>query len=241
MVAHHRYFYDDLADPLRLMRGEEPTHVARFWTYASGPKTGAADAGGYTALMAASQAFVAGAVLHNRPFRRARRLADLGGGAGAFAIAALRRHAKLTALVCDRPDVVPHARQAIEGAGLCARASAMPFDFFVDRPPVDADLLTLVRICHDHDDAAVETLFSNLARQAPTTPLAVIEPMADRRHPSGLDVYFPWYFRAMGQGRYRTREEIEILLGRAGYGRIRPLHSRNPMLVRGLVASVTPD
>lgn len=241
MVAHHRAFYADLADPIRLMRGEAPTEVARFWTYAAGPKTDNADAAGYTALMAASQAFVAGAVLHNRPFRKARHLADLGGGAGAFAIAALRRHPKLTATVCDRPDVVPHALQAIDAAGLSGRATARPVNFFEDAPPADADLLTLVRICHDHDDDAVAALLANLARQAPVTPLVIVEPMADRRHPSGLDVYFPWYFRAMGQGRYRTRDELEALLAAAGYRSVRPLHSRNRTLVRALVARVRPD
>jgi demethylspheroidene O-methyltransferase len=243
MVAHHHHFYADLADPVRLMRGDSPTELARFWTYAAGPKTddADADAAGYTALMAASQAFVASAVLHNRIFRRVRHLADLGGGAAAFAIAALRRHPKLTATVCDRSDVVPHARQAIVEAGLSKRADARPLNFFEDAPPAEADLLTLVRICHDHDDEAVARLLTNLARQAPKTPLAVIEPMADQRNPSGLDVYFPWYFRAMGQGRYRTRAELQAFLAAAGYRRVRPLHSRNPTLVRGLLVHVTPD
>jgi demethylspheroidene O-methyltransferase len=190
--------------------------------------------------MAASQAFVARAVLHNRIFRRARHVADLGGGAGAFAIAALERHPRLTATVADRPDVVPHARQALGERGLDGRATAVPMDFFTDPPPAGADLLTLVRICHDHDDDAVLRLLTNLASGAPDVPLAVIEPMADRRKPSGLDVYFPWYFSAMGQGRYRTRDELTALLKQAGYTRVRPLHSRNPTLVRGLVSTVTP-
>jgi len=96
-----------------------------------------------------------------------------------------------------------------------------------------------VRICHDHDDEAVHQLLTNLASRAPDTPLAVIEPMADRRRPSGLDVYFPWYFRAMGQGRYRTRAQLAALLKDAGYTSVRPLHSRNPTLVRGLFSTVT--
>ena len=245
MVGHHHHFYADLADPVALMRADQPTALARFWTYAQGTaqgaKTDAADAQGYTALMAASQAFVASAVLHNRIFRRAHHLADLGGGAAAFAIAALSRHPNLTATVCERDDVVPHARQAIEKAGLSARADALVMDFFTDPPPPGADLFTLVRICHDHDDDAVIALLTNLARHAPKTPLAIIEPMADQRAPSGLDVYFPWYFSAMGQGRYRTRAELEALLAIAGYRHVRRLHSRNPILVRGLTARVSQD
>lgn len=241
MVAHHRNFYADLADPIRLMKGEEPTALARFWTYAAGPKAGEADAAGYTALMAASQAFVAGAVLHQRIFARANHLADIGGGAGAFAIAALQRHPKLTATVCDRADVVPHARKAVEEAGLSGRATASAMNFFEDPPPAGADLLTLVRICHDHDDDAVARLLANLASAAPRAPLLVIEPMADPANPSGLDVYFPWYFRAMGQGRYRTPAELAALLQGAGYASVRPLRSRNPTLVRILIARVSAD
>jgi len=241
MVGHHHHFYADLADPVALMRGDSPTALASFWTYSRGAKTADADAAGYTALMAASQAFVASAVLHNRVFRRTRHMADLGGGAAAFAVEALRCHSKLTVVVCERSDVVPHARDAIEKAGFQGRAEARILDIFSDPPPPQADLLTLVRICHDHDDDAVIGLFTHLARHAPRTPLAIIEPMADRRAPSGLDVYFPWYFSAMGQGRYRTRRELEALLATAGYRRVRRLHSRNPTLVRGLVACVSQD
>jgi len=241
MVAHHRHFYADLADPVRLMRGDRPTELARFWTYAAGERAGDGDAAGYTALMAASQAFVATAVLHHAAFARANHLADIGGGAGAFAIAALERHPKLTATVCDRPDVLPHARAAIENAGLSGRARAIAVDFFADPPPPEADLLTLVRICHDHDDEAVARLLGNLARGAPNAPLLVIEPMADRRNPSGLDAYFPWYFSAMGQGRYRSADELSALLRDAGYRSVRPLRSRNPTLVRVLTARVSAD
>lgn len=236
MVAHHRHFYADLADPVRLMAGESPTALAAYWTYAGGPRDRAEDAAAYTALMAASQSFIASAVLHNRVFGKAGRLLDLGGGAGAFAIAALRCHPKLTVVVGDRPDVIPHALAAFEDAGLTSRAAAIPLNFFADPLP-EADLITLVRVLHDHDDDAVARLLAHVARERPDTPLAVIEPMADRRRPTGLDAYFPWYFRAMGQGRYRTREELTQLLRSAGYRTVRRLPSRNPTLSKALIAT----
>jgi demethylspheroidene O-methyltransferase len=236
MVAHHRHFYADLADPVRLMKGDSPTALAAYWTYAGGPRERAEDAAAYTALMAASQSFIAGAVLHNRVFREARHLLDLGGGAGAFAVAALRRHPSLTVTIADRPDVVPHAERVIAASGLAGRARVVAVDFFVDPLP-EADLVSLVRVLHDHDDDGVARVLDNVARHCPGVKLAVIEPMANPRRPSGLDAYFPWYFRAMGQGRYRTREELSALLSAAGYRKIRPLPSRNPTLAKGLLAS----
>jgi demethylspheroidene O-methyltransferase len=234
MVAHHRHFYADLADPVGLLKGGVPTALAAYWTYAGG--SAGEDAAPYTALMAASQAFIAGAVLHNRVFREPHRILDLGGGAGAFAIAALERHAQLTVTVADRPDVVPHARAAFEARGLAGRATAIALNFFADPLP-DATLVTVVRVLHDHDDDAVARLLLHVARERPGIPVAVIEPMADRGRPTGLDAYFPWYFRAMGQGRYRTPAEIRALLAAAGYHNVRSLSSRNPTLAKGLLAS----
>ncbi|MEM6761658.1 MAG: methyltransferase, partial [Pseudomonadota bacterium] len=175
---------------------------------------------------------------HNRVFRDSRRLVDLGGGAGAFAIEALKCHEKLTVTVADRSDVVPLADRAFVSSGLDGRATTLPVDFFTDSLAFDADTISLVRILHDHDDGPVAQLLQNIAKESPGARLAVIEPMADHRRPTGVDAYFPWYFMAMGQGRLRTKEALTALLREAGYRRIAPLKSRNPAMVRGLLAEV---
>ncbi len=252
MVAHHHHFYADLADPVALMRGGKATELAAYWTYtghdgetgpAADPPEGAAapDAAPYSKLMAASQAFVASAVLHNGVFAKARHLVDLGGGAGAFGVAALKCHKDLTVTVADRPEVVPLAESAIAAAGLSSRATVQAVDFFRDTLKFPADLVSLVRVLHDHDDANVAILLGSLARATPDAALVVIEPMADLSRPTGMDAYFPWYFMAMGQGRLRTYDELCALLRAAGYADIRPLKSKNPVLVRALVARCKPD
>lgn len=239
MVAHHAHFYADLADPVGLLRGTKSTALSSYWTYAGNEADG--DPAPYTALMAASQDFVAHAVLHNRVFGQLKHLVDLGGGAGAFAAAALKCHPNLTVTVADRPDVIPFAVDALAKAGLAARSNTAAIDFFTSRLAFDADAISLVRILHDHDDAPVAALLKKLATESPNARLLVIEPMADLRRPSGFDAYFPWYFKAMQQGRYRTFDELSALLKRAGYTRIRRLKSRNPTLVRALCATVHSD
>lgn len=238
MVVHHTHLYADLADPLALLRGEGPHELRAFWTYACGGKSGEGDPGPYSRLMAASQEFVADAVLHNRVFRDARHLVDLGGGAGAFAVAALKCHEKLTVTVADRADVVPMAEATLAAAHLEERGQTATVDFFSGGLSFDADTITLVRILHDHEDDAVAQLLARLARGSPSARLVVVEPMADRRRPTGIDAYFPWYFMAMGQGRLRTFEEIRAALHAAGYGRVKRLKSRNPTLVSCAVATV---
>ncbi|MEM0908380.1 MAG: methyltransferase [Pseudomonadota bacterium] len=236
MIAHHRHLYADLADPLKVLRGEGQTALSQFWTYTDGGKAGGQTALAYSHLMAASQTFVADAILHNRVFTDARRLVDLGGGAGAFAIAALKCHQNLTVTVADRPDVVPLAQSAFQSAGVDARAQTAAIDFFSDSLAFDADTVTLVRILHDHDDGPALALLTRLASQMRNARLIVAEPMATPNNPNGFDAYFPWYFMAMGQGAYRTEDALRALLRAAGYTKIKRLHSRNPTLARGLVA-----
>ncbi|MEM8853212.1 MAG: methyltransferase [Pseudomonadota bacterium] len=246
MVSHHHHFYRDLADPVARLRQDGPTELAGYWTYSGGERTARFDAEGYTSLMAASQAFIASAVLHNAPFRKARHLTDLGGGAGAFAMAALKCHKNLTVTVLDRADVIPHAQAALSAAGFGHRATVGEVDFFKDdifsqESPGPTDLVSLVRILHDHDDEAVAALLKNVARQIGPARLVVVEPMANHRRPTGLDAYFPWYFNAMGQGRFRSPQALTAFLKEAGFHSVTPLHSRNPTLTKVLLASVQFD
>jgi len=76
MVEHHSMLYDDLRDPVALLRGEaSDTALARYWPYADADRPAALESGQvapYTALMSASQALVADEVLDACPLRRRR-------------------------------------------------------------------------------------------------------------------------------------------------------------------------
>jgi demethylspheroidene O-methyltransferase len=50
------------------------------------------------------------------------------------------------------------------------------------------------------------------------------------------DAYFGFYLLAMGSGQPRTPAELTTLLHAAGFGRIKLLRTRNPLLTRLLVA-----
>jgi demethylspheroidene O-methyltransferase len=67
MVEHHRLLYDDLRDPVTLLKGgAASTLLARFWSYARAgtPETiDPASVADYSALMSASQSLVADDVL----------------------------------------------------------------------------------------------------------------------------------------------------------------------------------
>jgi ubiquinone/menaquinone biosynthesis C-methylase UbiE len=69
-----------------------------------------------------------------------KRLLDLGGGSGAYSIAAAQAHPGLEAIVFDLPPVAEVAREFIERAGVANRVSAVAGDFTSDPFPIDIDV-----------------------------------------------------------------------------------------------------
>lgn len=65
-------------------------------------------------------------------FSGVRRLLDLGGGPGAYALELAGRHPRLEAVVFDRPDTVEVAAEKIREAGLEERVGTRGGDAFVD-------------------------------------------------------------------------------------------------------------
>jgi demethylspheroidene O-methyltransferase len=234
LVEHNAVFYRDLADPVALLRGDEPTELSRYWPYtlSHDPRELPADAvEGYSRLMARSQPALAAEVLHAYDFSRHRVLVDIGGGAGVFVSQVARRHPHLDMCLVDLPGVAEHARRRFETTG--DSVVVHPADFFRDPLPAGADVVTLVRIIHDHDDDDAVRLLRRVRTEvlAPGGTLVVAEPMSGV-HGSGTvgPAYFSLYLLAMGQGRPRTPAELADLLREAGFASVRRRRSRAPVL-----------
>ena len=240
MVAHHRQLYRDLADPLALLRGNTDTELSHFWPYATGRE---GDATEYTELMSASQSLVAGDILDAYSMDAHRHLWDIAGGNGSFAGAALARWPALEATVLDLPGVTPLANQRFAETGLGSRARALTGDMFsapLGEPGAHSpDLVSLVRVVHDHDDDAVMELFRALHRDmSADATLLVAEPMAGTPGAEAMgDAYFGFYLMAMGSGRPRTGAELSAMLEAAGFSRVHEVKTARPLLVRALVAT----
>src|SRR6056297_855833 len=193
--------------------------------------------------MSASQPFVAAEVLAAYPLKRHRRLLDVGGGQGTFLTAAGRRWPHLELALFDLPAVAERARKRLDEAGLGSRATVTGGDFLAGALPRGADVVSLVRVVHDHDDAAAARLLARV-REAlePGGRLLLAEPMAGTRgaEPAG-DAYFGLYLFAMRSGRPRTFRELESLLGDAGFTGIRAVRTRVPLLSRVMVAERADD
>ena len=243
MIEHHALLYDDLADPVSLLRGDlKSPKLKDFWAYAKN-----SDASGilpdrvrpYSDLMAQSQAMVAREILDASSLGRYRRLLDIGGGEGAFLVAAGARYPQLELMLFDLPAVAERAGEFFRGAGLNLRATAFGGDFFRDPLPTGADVISLVRVLHDHDDDFARALLRHIHAALPKGgALLLAEPMAGTRgaEPAG-DTYFGFYLAAMGSGRPRTAEEIAALLRGAGFREVRNCPTATPLIVQVLLAT----
>lgn len=240
MVTHHRLLYADLSDPLALLRrGGGGGRLAGLWHYAEKPGTGEDSAvAAYSALMAASQPLVAQHVIDAYPFRRHRRLLDVGGGEGAF-IAAVGAYApELQLALFDLPAVGDRARARFAGAGMAGRARIHGGSFLADPLPEGYDLISLVRVLHDHDDSPAAALLRAVHTALPKGgTLLIAEPMAQTRGAEAAgDAYFGFYLLAMGSGRPRTSGEIRQMLCDAGFRKSREIPTAIPMTVRMITA-----
>jgi demethylspheroidene O-methyltransferase len=244
IVRHHRLFYADIADPLALLRGARDTRLSRYWAYVGGAHThdlDAATAGEYSALMAATQGMVADETLAAFPLTGVRWLLDVGGGEGAFLEAAARRYPGLQIALFDLPAVAARARNRFAAAGLASRATVHKGSFRDDPIPPGADVVSLVRVLYDHDDAVVADLLARVhAALAPGGRVLVSEPMSGGDQPNRAgDAYFGFYTLAMTTGRPRSPAEHAALLRAAGFDRIR-CHPTRQGFVTAVISAYRP-
>ncbi|RYF42828.1 MAG: methyltransferase [Comamonadaceae bacterium] len=246
MVEHHTELYADLADPVALLRCETgAARLAAYWPYAGGQAPGTlqeGQVGAYSALMSASQPLVAGEILDAYPVARHRRLLDIGGGEARFLVQAAARAPGIDLVLFDLPAVAARAATCLAQAGLAGRARTVGGDFFKDPLPRGADLATLVRVVHDHDDGRVLALLKAVhAALVPGGTLLVAEPMAGTpgAKPMG-DAYFGMYLWAMGRGQPRTQAQLTALLVAAGFRGVRHIPTRQPLQASILVATAVP-
>jgi demethylspheroidene O-methyltransferase len=148
---------------------------------------------------------------------------------------------RLRLMLFDLPAVAQRATHRLAQAGLAGRSQVCGGDFRIEPLPQGADLVTLVRVVHDHDDATALTLLRAVhAALPPDGVLLLAEPMAGTAGAEAMGgAYFGFYLLAMGRGRPRTRARLVELLHQAGFGRVRALGTRLPLQTQLLSAQRT--
>ena len=251
MIEHHAVLYQDMQDPVALLLDQLPQgKMAEYWPYAgsetdkgSAPLWQPEKVSRYSDLMSASQPFVVDEILATYPFSEHQCVLDVGGGQGTF-ISKLAKHAPhLDLRLFDLPQVVALARENFNAQGLGRRATAYGGSFLNDPLPRGADLVTLIRVAHDHPDDHVRTVLRSIHQALPVGgTLLLAEPMAQADHETALgDAYFHFYLLAMGSGRLRTADELSSLMTDAGFTHIERVPNPMPLQTRILVGRKSKD
>lgn len=248
MIEHHAVLYQDMQDPVAMLQGPgQPGAMAQYWPYTLDDDAQAAQAAQaqaqaekyarYSNLMSASQPFVVDEILASYRFDAHRCVLDVGGGQGTF-MSRLALHAKhLQVMLFDLPEVAALARANFARQGLESRSQAHPGSFLKDPLPQGADLVTLIRVAHDHPDADVRTLLASIYQALPPGgTLLVSEPMAQEpgETPQG-DAYFHFYLLAMGAGRLRTPRELMDMMAEAGFAHLEIVPNPMPLQTQILI------
>ena len=249
MIEHHAALYHDMEDPVALLRDQvSEGQMTAYWPYV---ETQAADGAPqqaprawaqekvsrYSQLMSASQPFVVDEVLATYSFANHRCVLDVGGGQGTFVCRLAGHAAHLKLKLFDLPQVAELAQDNFKKKSLSDRIEAFGGDFLEDALPEGADLITLVRVAHDHPDAHVNTILRSIFKALPAGgTLLLTEPMAQADHEAPLgDAYFHFYLLAMGSGRLRTVLELSDMILAAGFSSVEALENPMPLQTRILV------
>ena len=251
MIEHHAVLYHDMQDPVALLRDQvSDGQMMAYWPYvetlgADGAPQQAPRAweqekvSRYSQLMSASQPFVVDEVLATYSFANHRCVLDVGGGLGTFVSRLAGHAAHLKLKLFDLPQVAELAQDDFKKRLLSDRIEAFGGDFLKDALPNGADLITLVRVAHDHPDAHVNSILRSIFKALPAGgTLLLTEPMAQASHEAPLgDAYFHFYLLAMGSGRLRTVQELSDMILAAGFVSVDVLDNPMPLQTRILVGT----
>ena len=175
-------------------------------------------AAAYDQAMTSVTAAETDAILSAYDFSPFARLADLGGGRGAFLATALGRHAHLRGLLVELPHVVEQARKEATLAALAPRCELAAGNIFISVPD-GPDVFMLKRVLHACSDREAVLLLRNcrnaMARTSARLLIAemVLPPGNERSFGKWLDLEMLLFTPG---GRERTADEYGALLQQAG-------------------------
>lgn len=152
-----------------------------------------------------------------------RRMVDLGGATGHFAIAACQRYPELHTTVVDLPEVLEIARSYISKAGQgTGRVEILAGDFFRDDLP-EGDLFILGRIVHDWPEVRIRQLLTKIFQRLPSGGALLIAEQIVNEDKSGPASALLQSLNMLvcTQGKERTLQEYRQLLEGCGFQRVK--------------------
>lgn len=162
-------------------------------------------------------------------------LLDVGGGSGAYSIAAVKRHQHLRATILDLPPVCKISEDFITKEKLSDRIKTFPGNFFEDSFPKGIDLVLLSNILHGWNEDNVERLLKKTFKSLPSKGSVIIRDMVlsnDGTEPLHAALMSLTLLLEYREGSNYTGEQYSSWLDRAGFKNIaiKPLVEPNKIV-----------
>ena len=242
MIEHHSALYQDLRDPITLLRGDlKEKALESYWPYITEHSeelkslSAVEKVAQYSELMSASLPLVADEIIDAYDFNQHQCLLDIGGGQGTFINLLSQQVKSLQFKLFDLPGVATLAQEKLNQQLGHGRVECIGGDFFNEPLPTGADIVTLIRVIFDHDDTRVKQLLRSIYESLDFGGrLLVAEPMADTPElPAMGQAYFGFYLLAMGRGRPRSLQEISNFLHEVGFKKVKSV--KNTMKINAQI------
>ena len=198
---------------------EEPDERGPDWTEA------------FIAAMHKNAAFRAPLVVQAVGVEGVRRVLDVGGGSGAYAIAFARAGREIEADILDLSTVVPLARSYVERAGVAGRVRTRVGDFRVDGLGAGYDVVLLSAICHMNSPEENRTLLGKaFAALAPSGRVVIHDFILapDKAGPRTGALFALNMLVGTRAGSSYSGEEYGAWLRTAGFGEVRYVELPGP-------------
>lgn len=156
----------------------------------------------------------------NVDFQHRRRILDLGGGSGAYCIAAIQRYPHLEAIVMDFEPVTRIADEIIAQWGLQDRISTLPGDFTADPFPADPDVIIQASNLPQYNQEGLEGVMrKGFAALVPGGEYHVVgETLTDDKDGTLGPALWGLHESLFGSfGRAHSEAEVKTYLGNAGF------------------------
>lgn len=173
----------------------------------------------FTMALAGRARNVAPALAEAVPLEGARRLVDVAGGTGVYAVALARRNPLLRAVVWDRPEVLRVAADFVSEPGLAGRVELRAGDMFTDPFPEGADVALLSNVLHDWAEPECEAILRRCAEGLPRGGRLLVHDVFlddDLGGPLPVALYSAALF-SVTEGRAYSVAEYRGMLDRCGF------------------------
>lgn len=162
------------------------------------------------------------------PVRNPKRMLDLAGGHGGYAIAMCRRHSNLTVTIAELEGAARIGREIVREQGMDERIEFLVGDMFTSPLGDGYDVATAFQILHHFDeDANVELLTRARESLRDGGVIAVLEQERppDGERGSSIGALTGLLFYVTSRARTYTAEELKTFVEAAGFNRVRERRS----------------